>query len=321
MAWKILEKIKRHSAVASGDFGTMFRNVRIPPLPASAVRLISVINQSEPDTDRVVKILSSSPEIAVRILKTVNSSFYALGNPITSIRQAVALLGLKRIKSIALTYTMMDSIPKPGNNLFNHEAFWIDSMVRAILARTYTGLRHGSEEDEAFTSALLADVAVPILISGWEEYYSPVLVEWQSCSDRLSTVERREFGWDHAQAGAWILQTWRFPEGMVCLVGAHNLSHIEIKELGLEETIAVPMAVASLTPSVVRPDPNRALVAVEEAVRLLKLSRSDYCDLLASVRGKLSEVLTLFSLPDAGATDILDLKQSAAEEDVAGEDM
>ena len=73
----LLKKLRRHAAVARGDFGMLFKDVKIPPLPAAVNRLIAEINRSEPDIDRLVQLISSDPEITAKVIKTVNSSLYS----------------------------------------------------------------------------------------------------------------------------------------------------------------------------------------------------------------------------------------------------
>ena len=84
-------------------------------------------------------------------------------------------------------------------------------------------------------------------------------------------MERGDFGWDHAQAGAWILGTWDFPEETVCFAGAHTLPTESLRELDLHDTIALPMTVAALAPSVLKPDRERSVLLVREAEAALGL--------------------------------------------------
>ena len=84
MALGIFGKIRRHAAIAAGDFATMFREVEIPPLPAAVSHLIAEISPPDPDLDRVVQLISSSTAITAKVIKAVNSSLYALRRPVTS---------------------------------------------------------------------------------------------------------------------------------------------------------------------------------------------------------------------------------------------
>ncbi len=301
-----LKKIRRHAAVASGDFAVMFKNVEIPPLPSAVTRLIAEINQPEPNIDQMVKLISSTPELAAKTIKTVNSALFSPRMPITNVNHAVTLLGLRHIRTIALAYATMDALPKPKGDLFDHEAFWTDSLFRAIMSRSFSKKMFRSNLEEAFTASLLSDLALPVLLSVWREYYEPVIEEWRQSPRRLSEIEREHFGWDHAQAGAWIAQSWEFPEEMVCYLGAHNLSREKINEHELGDTIVAPMAVAAISSSVLKADPKRSELVFCAAVDLLSMTGSEFVDCLNEIKQSLAEVLELFGLPDRNAGRILD---------------
>jgi HD-like signal output (HDOD) protein len=303
---ELFRKIRRHFAVAGGDFETMFRNVEIPPLPAGAARLVRELNRSEPDLKRLAMTISAQPELSASVLRTVNSAYYSLPHRVKTVHHAIVLLGPQRVRSIALSHAMIEAVPRPAGDVFDHGAFWTDSLVRALLARAFTAERGEAEAEEAFATMLLADVALPVLLCSWREYYSPVLVKWGSEGGRLSGVERGDFGWDHAQAGAWILRTWDFPEETVCHAGAHTLPMESLRELDLHETIALPMTVAALAPSVLKKDAERSVLLVREAAVAFGLGSEALAGLLCGVRDRVEEMRGLFSLEDRGASGVLD---------------
>jgi HD-like signal output (HDOD) protein len=284
----------------------LFKDVKIPPLPAAVKRLIAEINRSEPDIDRLVQLISSDPEMTAKVIKTVNSALYSPRVPVADVKRAVTLLGLAQIRSIVLAFATMDALPAPKGDLFNHNAFWIDSLLRAILARALSRKLFSGQMDEVFTASLLSELAVPLLLCVWNEYYEPIVKEWETSSQRLSEIERQHFGWDHAQAGAWILQSWEFPEEMICYIGAHNISMERIKEMDLQDTIVVPLAVAALSPSVLKPDPAPAAAVFNEAVNRLDMDAAQFADTIKEAKDTLTELLTLFELPDQKAVKILD---------------
>jgi HD-like signal output (HDOD) protein len=206
----------------------------------------------------------------------------------------------------------MEALPAPKGDLFDHEAFWTDSLVRAMLARAFSKKRVKQQLEDAFSASLLADVALPVLLHAWQEYYEPIVQEWKESTRRLSEIEREHFSWDHAQAGAWIVQSWGFPEEMVCYIGAHNLSWEKIQEHELEETLVVPMAVATLSSSVLKPDLESAPHVFSAAVDKLKITGSDFLQCVADVEASLEEILALFGLPDRNAAKGLKDLEAAA---------
>ncbi len=98
-----LEKIRRHAAMASGSFASLFKGVdEIPPLPQTTAQLVTELNQPEPDLHRLEIIFSSTPELAAQVIRTLNSAFFGLRNPVTSIKHALSMLGIDKIRNIAL---------------------------------------------------------------------------------------------------------------------------------------------------------------------------------------------------------------------------
>ncbi len=300
----LLKRIRRHAWVATGNFASMFKEVEIPPFPAAAARLIAEINRPEPDMKRLVKVLSSNPELSAKVIQTANCALFSVRNRATTVSHAVNLLGLRHIRTIAFSFTVMQSVPRPESALFEHEAFWADSLFRAFLARAFARSTGTGDAEEAFTAMLLADVALPVLLCAWREYYEPVIEAWRRGGARLSAIERETFKWDHAQAGAWILQSWGFPEEMVCLVGVHNLGREEILGMDLGGTPALPMGVASLAPSILQPGAGRTETLARGAALAFSLSSPDLERILQEVRQETEEALGLFGL-DSGAVSTL----------------
>lgn len=301
----LFAKIRRHMAMVSGDFDAIFKRVEIPALPATAARLVTEVHAPDPDMDRIVHLITSSPETSIKVIRTVNSSLFSPRTPILSIRHAVSLLGLRHIRPIVLGLALVENLPRPEGHLFDHRSFWSDSLVRALFARTLAVRARLRDVEETFTAMLIADIALPVLLKGWGEYYAPVLERWQGESIRLSVIEREVFRWDHAQAGAWILQSWGFPEELICFVGMHNASLADIQAIGLEQSPLLPLAVASMTPSALRPDARRAATFRQTAQEAFRMAEAEIAPLCEDVRGAYDEICELFGLPDGGANEVL----------------
>ena len=310
-----LKKIRRHAAIATGNFSAMFKDVEIPPLPKAVTRLIQEINSPEPDTDRLAELISSTAGVAAKVIQTANSALFSLKMPVTNVKHAVSILGIQQIRSITLGCATMEALPKPKSTFFDPEAFWTDSLLQAMLSRSFAKKMFQKQAEDVFTASLLMDAAIPVLLCVWGEYYEPVIKEWQQSSKRLSEIEREHFGWDHAQAGAWITQAWGFPEEMVCFLAAHNLSREEILELELADTIVSAIAVAAISPSVLKPERGRCASVFHGAIQWLSLSRSTFVDCVVETKESLTEMIEIFGLSDRNASAILEdfLKEAESE--------
>jgi HD-like signal output (HDOD) protein len=296
MGLKFFNRIRRSAAVSSGNFGVMFKDVEFPPLPEAATQLIEEINKPDPDLQRIVKVISASPETAACVIRTVNSALFALRNEVKSVKHAVTLLGLKHIRPIALSYAVMNSLPQPKGSLFNHKGFWSDSLIRAIFARSFARRHCRSEEEEAFTAMLLADLALPVLMVTWGEYYVPIIEQWQAGTQRLSEIEHSNFKWNHAQAAAWVMKSWGLPEDLIQTVGLHNASPEVIRENELDRTIAMPLAVASMLPSSLRSCPERDRRFAGAAAAEFSLSPAEMKELIEDARDAFADIQASFHL-------------------------
>lgn len=316
MPFNLFTRIRRHAAISTGNFETLFKEIKIATLPVAIARLLEEFNKPEPDLNNISKLIGSLPEISANVLKMVNSSLFSLRSPVLSIPHAVNLLGLDHVRSIALSFAAVKAIPRPTTALFDHQAFWTDSLIRAFMARNFARRICSEQSEDAFTAMLIADVALPVLLTSWAEYYEPMVQEWMECDDRLSNIEIKHFDWNHAQAGAWILQNWQFPEQLICFVGIHNAEFHCIDELQLEDTIAPPLMTASLLPSSLHPESNRASIFVTQALQRFSLSPADLAAIIEETEQCFLDTYELLGLCHVGEQPTLEaVKMAIAEQE------
>ncbi len=312
MGLKLLEKIRRHASIASGNFGALFEGAEIPPLPAAAARLVQEINRPEPDIAYTTKLISVSPELAAKVIQTINSSLYSLRSPVLSIRHAISLMGIKHLRPIVLAYTLRSAIPSPAGGLFRRDGFWSDSLLRATLGHALARRVRPGEEDSAFTAILIADLALPVLLEHWSEYYAPVVTVWRKTHHRLADIEQAHFHWDHAQAGAWILQSWQFPDELVCLVGLHHRDPDELVEHDLADTLAPVLTAVTRVPSCLRPDIEHARSFREAVCAAFDLPPAVLTETIEDARANFEELRQIFDLPPALTDEVWRALDAAA---------
>lgn len=293
--------------ISRQEFTQIFEKIRVPALPQAISRLVTEIHNPEPDTKKLVMLIESEPQISARVLRTINSSQFALRMQCKTIQHAIALLGLNRIRSIILSFTVLTSLPIPETAFFKYEMFWTDTLLRALLARSITKYTSKFDPEEAFTAMLLADIAVPILLRCWEEDYLPIMARWQGHPKELSYLEQKMFGWDHARAGAWILSGWEFPMELVNLVRVHNLEPPQIHKRNLTHTLANHVATAALLPSSLKLNESRCRKLVRIAKVELGLETSFWPQIVDEIRSNFLTVCDEFELGEIHARGTLDM--------------
>lgn len=246
MLWN---RLRDQVALATGNFARLFGQMVIPTLPQVAVRLLELARADEVDIAEMADVISSDAGLSSKIMRTVNSAQMSLTNPVSDIHHAVTLLGIKRIQSVALAYSAVGALSKPVEG-FAAQTFWQASLQRAAFARVLATNISPGNEGEAFTGALLQDMALPILLTRYRDSYEPVWSQASEAEGKLVELEIEKLSWSHAQAGAWMARNWGFPDVLICCIGLHHATPAELAELNLTQTPILAVAISSQLPDV-----------------------------------------------------------------------
>ena len=282
MSWK---ELSERVAVATGNFVKLFGDNSVPALPEAAVRLLKMSGEEDVDVTELSKLITSDVGLATRVLRTVNSAYYGLHYKVNSIQQAISLLGLRPTRSLITAFVVSQQLPAKAAG-FNRLAYWQSSVQRGFFAQHVAAEIAPGTEAEAFTGALLQDMALPILLSRWSTHYLPTVELAESSGRPLNQVEDEQLSWNHAQAGAWMARNWALPDVLVCCVGLHHATLDEIKSLGFERTPIASVAISSLLP-------DAETVCCEE----FQISPERYQQVCRETDAACEELSSLFDVP------------------------
>jgi HD-like signal output (HDOD) protein len=194
---------------------------KLPALPQSAVELLRLSHNPKNGPVELAVPIESDPGLAMQVLRFVNSSYFGFARKISTVRSALMLVGADAVKNFVLWSALFSSIPDPKCGSFDLKVAWQDSLRRALFARTLAKKLGVSEADDPFPAALLQDVALPLLIKAAPQVYAQLLADRSRDGGRLSEMERRAFGWTHAEAGAVLCRKWNLPERLASLIEDH----------------------------------------------------------------------------------------------------
>ncbi len=193
-----------------------------PSMPGAAAKLLKLLRNPDSSTAEVENILRCEPGLTANILKMTNSAYFGLTNRVGSIRQAMVLLGWKRLYQLVIAScvsAMMDK-PVPGYDLPAGE-LWRHSIAVSAAAEGLAKELQLSGTDEIFTAGLLHDVGKMILGKFVEQ--DLVKIDFETYHNlSFEKVEQDILGTDHAEVGARILEKWRLPAEMIAAVRWHH---------------------------------------------------------------------------------------------------
>ncbi len=239
------------ASLANGvcDLGRLLNAAQLPALPQSALRLLELSRDPENGPVEFAGPIEADPGLAGQVLKFVNSSYFGFSNEISNVRMAITLVGIRTIKNFALWSAVFSLTPNPKCGPFELKSLWQDSLRRALFARAAAKLFGLKEAEEAFSAALLQDMAIPLLAKQLPKEYEQILIARCECQRRMSEIEREQFGWDHAEAAGRLARMWKMPEGFVYLLERHT----QLGELSTGRPLDIAqfaVALSALLPSV-----------------------------------------------------------------------
>lgn len=198
---------------------------RLPPLPQAVLKVSQLLEKEDVRAEELADVIKLDPELTAQLLKLCNSAYYGVSREVTSMRDAVALLGLKTIKSIVyavLSHQVLDR-PIQGYTL-NRGDLWMNAITGAEFGR-YLAQRHGYREpDNVFTAALLRDLGKIVL----ERYVgqSRAALDQASRSNTRPTgydeLEKAILGLSHMEVGMRLAEKWNLPRVLQLSVGYHH---------------------------------------------------------------------------------------------------
>jgi len=85
----------------------------LPSLPAIAVKVLELAQSNDADIAEIARVISSDPALSSKILKTVNSSFYARPQNVSTVSHALVILGLQSVKTLVLGFSLVSNLAGP----------------------------------------------------------------------------------------------------------------------------------------------------------------------------------------------------------------
>jgi HD-like signal output (HDOD) protein len=202
-------------ALASGPL----RDIVIPPCPELLVALRREMDREDPDPQVISDIAGRDVAMAASLIRTANSPFYARSRPVTSVNEALGLLGMRMTEKLLTAFLLRGAI-RVTSPLLEH--FWETSTRRALAMAHIARQLYGVDPELAYTCGLFCHVGIPILMQSMRGY-AGTLTEALARQDRSFTeTENAAHKTDHAVVGALVARTWRLPTSIYLAVRMHH---------------------------------------------------------------------------------------------------
>ncbi len=221
---------------------------QIQALPLTATKVLELSKNPENGPQEYAVAISADPGLAAQILRFANSSFFGFKHKIATIQMALSLISTRTIKNFIIWNAVFAMMPNPRIGSFVLKLVFQDALRRGVFCKIYGSYFNGPDPEELFVAGLFQDIALPVLVQNWPKEYEDIFEQIKSEGGRISVLEQDIFGWDHSQAGAYLVNEWKVGEGIANSVYRHK--NTNIGDVKTEEDLCdAIVALSSLIPS------------------------------------------------------------------------
>jgi HD-like signal output (HDOD) protein len=196
----------------------ILKSIRIPPCPDVVMALMEETRQPEVDFNKIIKLISGDVGLAASMLKTANSPFFALRSKVSSVQQAVSVLGLKNLLQIVRGSALQNAL---GGDKVDMERYWDRSNFTAVVASQMAARLEGVSREDAYSYGLFHDCGIPILMMKFPDYKEK-LASANKTAALIITVEDQHYATNHAVVGNMLTRNWCLPEHISQAILVHH---------------------------------------------------------------------------------------------------
>ncbi|MFT7109013.1 MAG: HD-like signal output (HDOD) protein [Psychrobacter glaciei] len=194
--------------------------ISIPPQPQIMVDLQMEQAMPDPDIIHIAKLISQDVGLAGTVLKVVNSPFYGLSNKITSIQQAVGILGMNSVVNIVNGTSIKSSMS--DEKIKTLTRFWDSAMDVAMTSATLAKAVGYNYPDNAYTLGLFHNCGVPLLMSKFSNYVDVMIESYSGSHERIIDFENQQYNTNHAVIGYYTAKSWNLPKVLCDIIAEHH---------------------------------------------------------------------------------------------------
>lgn len=218
----------------------------LPPFPQTVSKALHMMKDPGVKPGKIAEVIKFDLSVTSNVLRLCNSSYFGLNRQIVNLREAVVLIGMKKLKKILVMSGSQKYFDKenPGYES-NRGELWKHVIAVSILVRIIGEKIEVQNEDELFIAALLHDVGKLILNEFVIESHLKIMQLVEQKEKSFLEAEKEVVGLNHAEIGAKILDTWKFSDEIVVAVKKHH-TPFEEDDSKLENAIRLADSLAMM---------------------------------------------------------------------------
>lgn len=229
----------------------MLRDVlaRIGELPTLPTVLNSILDAlAEPETSALDlgRLIAADQSLSATLLRQANSAYYGFFRTISSVPNAVVVLGFRDVQNLVLTASVFRAFPSQGS-AYDRSQLWRHSLATAMLCERLAKALRFSPDATFFSAGLLHDIGKVALDAIYPKAVAEIVTRARDEKRAVREIEKEVFGLDHAEIGGVLAEHWNLPNLLAEGIRWHHDTEATTSALQLARMVAVSNYVAYLS--------------------------------------------------------------------------
>jgi putative nucleotidyltransferase with HDIG domain len=210
----------------------MVRQVhQLAPLPAVALKVLELAHDDRSSAADLASVIATDQAMTAKLLRLANSAYFAAGRAITTVRDAVVVLGTIEVRRLVLTTALLGNFTGPSGGDFHLPSFWGHALAVGLVAEVMARLTGRATSEEAFTAGILHDIGKLVMSQYERERFEAATALATLKGMPLERAEAEVFGFSHPELGSRLALAWRFPPALCEAIAEHHASPHESRGL------------------------------------------------------------------------------------------
>lgn len=210
------------ASVTKLHFNQVLKHIRdLPALPAIVQDVMENIGPDDIDINIITRKVMLDQALAAKTLRFANSSFYGTQAKVTTIQQAITLIGVNSVRHVVTATALTGYFPTNNCAGLDFISLWRHAIATAVCARVLARHLHVNQ-DYAFTAGLLHDIGRLVLATYFRREYEAVIAYRKLHDCQWLEAEQTMMGVDHAMAGEALAAHWNFSDTIRYAIAGHH---------------------------------------------------------------------------------------------------
>lgn len=204
---------------SEADFTSRLRGLNIPPCPAILTELSAELRKDGGSPQLIATLIRRDVALSAAVLQIANSASLGVSHKVSSISEAISLLGSQRLVNLVVSELIQRTLSVPKHPTM--ERFWDRAAHYANVCALLAERLRGTHRETAYCFGLLHDCGIPLMMQRYPDYKDTLRLANLS-EESFTNTEDARHGTDHATMGYLLTRSWGLADTLSEAIRSHH---------------------------------------------------------------------------------------------------